>query len=165
MEHGEWSMYTHGKCRCKPCTAANREQTNIVRAAMRARGKADPTLIPHGTPSAYANWGCRCMSCKQAHSDGMQRAGGRKALAAGVKLTDRQLTALMWSQNVWRATVKMVPCGVCWVTGGTECNLNVYTPDPVVGDMHVMRTARAIRRGLVPSVVATLQGGKWLPAA
>lgn len=36
------------------------------RLARIARGKADPSLIPHGTLSGYSNWACLCDACRAA---------------------------------------------------------------------------------------------------
>lgn len=50
--------------------AATADQAEKQRAkieAMRARGRADPTVIPHGTVSGYRNWACRCAACREAH--------------------------------------------------------------------------------------------------
>ncbi len=68
--HGRSSTYRSMlyKCRCEPCTEANRaEQTrqNVRRAARLA---ADPTLAPHGDRSTYTNWGCRCEPCTEVHA-------------------------------------------------------------------------------------------------
>lgn len=38
------------------------------RADARARGQADPSLIPHGSSSGYCFWGCRCGICKRAQA-------------------------------------------------------------------------------------------------
>lgn len=32
MEHGKYSMYRHGKCRCDPCKEANKVQQRVWRA-------------------------------------------------------------------------------------------------------------------------------------
>jgi hypothetical protein len=37
------------------------------RARAQQRAKADPTLVPHGTPSGYDYWGCRCDACSDAN--------------------------------------------------------------------------------------------------
>ncbi len=35
-------------------------------AQQKARGVANPELIPHGTNSGYTSWGCRCPGCLDA---------------------------------------------------------------------------------------------------
>lgn len=66
--HGTISGYRNDDCRCPACRAANTEQTRAERAARRARGAADPTVIPHGTSGGYQNWGCRCTRCSAAQT-------------------------------------------------------------------------------------------------
>jgi hypothetical protein len=36
------------------------------RDAARERGRADPSLIPHGLSSGFDYWGCRCDRCTAA---------------------------------------------------------------------------------------------------
>lgn len=44
------------------------EEQRARRADARTRGKADPSLIPHGTSSGYCFWGCRCGICGRAQT-------------------------------------------------------------------------------------------------
>lgn len=42
-------------------------------ASLIERGRADPSLIPHGTPGGWTNWGCRCDQCREARKASLQR--------------------------------------------------------------------------------------------
>lgn len=60
--HGTVTAYTHYRCKCDPCRAANAAHHSALRQRRRELGSA-PT---HGT-SGYANYGCRCPVCTDAH--------------------------------------------------------------------------------------------------
>jgi hypothetical protein len=66
--HGRASTYVHHKCRCAPCTEANRQRHAAARARRREQ---EPPADAHGKDSTYKNWGCRCESCSAAHSVAM----------------------------------------------------------------------------------------------
>lgn len=68
--HGIASTYRSPiyKCRCVPCTAANRARQYSENESRTARLLADPSLAPHGKVSTYRNWGCRCAPCTEVHS-------------------------------------------------------------------------------------------------
>lgn len=46
----------------------DRRRVRMARAKVEriARGKADPSLIPHGTSGGATNWGCSCSPCRDA---------------------------------------------------------------------------------------------------
>jgi len=61
------------------------EEQRARRADARARGQADPSLIPHGTSSAYCYWGCRCGICKRAHAIRQAACYRRRVQRAGAE--------------------------------------------------------------------------------
>lgn len=71
-------------CRCEECREANRSYQKAHRAARVERGKADPSLIPHGL-SGYQNWDCRCHKCSWAGSIGNKKAAERRKKKEGKK--------------------------------------------------------------------------------
>ncbi len=58
MRHGTLSRYTHRKCRCRRCTAANAAHSREVRS------RPLPPGAPHGSYSTYVNHRCRCEPCR-----------------------------------------------------------------------------------------------------
>lgn len=62
-QHGTAYGYRSRKCRCEKCKEWKRNSNKNMLISMRARGRANPELIPHGTGSGYRNWGCRCELC------------------------------------------------------------------------------------------------------
>jgi hypothetical protein len=71
------SAYNRG-CRCEECVELHKLRMRRVLDEMAARGRADPSLIPHGTRGGYNNWSCRCDPCTDAQmaacKDWRQRA-------------------------------------------------------------------------------------------
>jgi hypothetical protein len=61
VEHGTFSNYTTGACRCQACKEAARKYHYAYRR--RAEKK-----LTHGTCSSYVA-GCRCGKCREAHLD------------------------------------------------------------------------------------------------
>lgn len=66
-DHGTYSRYTYGSCRCAPCTEASRTYLIQLRARYLAEMVDDPTHRRHGTDFGY-RCGCRCGPCKAAAS-------------------------------------------------------------------------------------------------
>jgi hypothetical protein len=64
-KHGTLNTYTHGHCRCEPCTKAAREYARDIRRQRRDREA--PEYV-HGTADGYRNWTCRCDRCRAAHA-------------------------------------------------------------------------------------------------
>ena len=76
--HGTRSKYCGDRCRCGPCTAANR----VYLAALRVRLAARPDVdVPHGTAGGYTNWACRCDRCSAAHRVRMVASWARRKAA------------------------------------------------------------------------------------
>ena len=71
--HGTAYAYVYYKCRCEPCTQANRDRCAQAQAARLTRPTAEHV---HGT-NGYFNYGCRCATCKTAGKEA--NAQGRKA--------------------------------------------------------------------------------------
>lgn len=61
------SGYTHYKCRCSRCRAANAVRTAGQVARRADQITADPSLAVHGKYTTYNNWHCRCDPCVEAH--------------------------------------------------------------------------------------------------
>lgn len=61
ITHGTRTGYTHHRCRCHPCSEANRryERERLARR--------HPVDAPHGTVQGYAVYSCRCSRCRQAN--------------------------------------------------------------------------------------------------
>lgn len=60
------TCYSHHKCRCDVCKAANAARCD------RRRRQRDPSKLPpekHGKKSTYSNWNCRCTECTQAWNE------------------------------------------------------------------------------------------------
>lgn len=65
FEHGTLTGYTHYKCRCDACKAANTEY-NKQYYVQHHEAKPKPAIPEHGTHGRYYNHGCRCDLCKAA---------------------------------------------------------------------------------------------------
>lgn len=74
FEHGTMKGYRKAKCRCAPCTTANRERMSKLREAFRSY-PAD--RIPHGV-GGYRNYSCRCAVCCEAHSVALKDTRARR---------------------------------------------------------------------------------------
>jgi hypothetical protein len=70
--HPSANAYNKG-CRCDECRELHKLACRRRFDEMEARGRADPSLIPHGTKSGYSNWGCRCDECTAGHALDMKR--------------------------------------------------------------------------------------------
>lgn len=66
--HGTLGGYRNHKCRCVPCTEANR----LYQADHRLRLALRPVPV-HGTENAYSNYLCRCTLCRAAHTAGARK--------------------------------------------------------------------------------------------
>lgn len=64
-QHGTSTRYTHYKCRCDLCRAANAQRARNGRVNRQKR--LDQVEIAHGV-SGYRNWGCRCSVCTEANT-------------------------------------------------------------------------------------------------
>jgi hypothetical protein len=57
--------YTHYRCRCDRCRAANTARCGQARQ----RRELTPGDPRHGTPNGYFNYNCRCEACRAAGSE------------------------------------------------------------------------------------------------
>lgn len=69
-------------CRCSECREANRVFMKAQKADRVARGRENPSLIPHGT-SGYLNWDCRCQKCTWAGSVSNRKVRERRKQRQG----------------------------------------------------------------------------------
>lgn len=60
------SCYRNHRCRKPECVAAWGAYLKERHDKRVALGRADPSLIPHGTRRGYADWDCRCEDCAEA---------------------------------------------------------------------------------------------------
>ena len=75
--HGTAGGYTNHKCRCEPCTEANKKAHIKWRDRVKFK---DLSTLKHGTCSTYSNYGCRCAECTKANTDA-RRNQRKKATA------------------------------------------------------------------------------------
>ncbi len=72
-KHGTRTGYVYWYCRCAECRRATADYQANLNQRLKARGAADPALIPHGTHGGYTNWGCRCPECKDVYNADQRR--------------------------------------------------------------------------------------------
>ena len=67
MNHGTYSKYTTGKCRCEECKAAAKSYREAK------KGTLAPGDERHGTTNGYYSFGCRCEPCRAACQESRNR--------------------------------------------------------------------------------------------